>query len=792
MKQKKLSIIRSLRGVLILLMVVLAVLPTTIVGAIGAVITAQEIEDVKREELIDIAQVQSSIIQNWLEIRVKEVLVLSKNSRIKALNYQFAEAILNEYMIEYSYFESLNIIKSDGNVLYSTEGSAVPNLKDREYFIDAMNGKTVITDALISRVSGHVVVFFATPIYDKNDEEIVGVMQGLSNTGDLSTLMEIAYPGDTGDIYIVNTDGYYISSSRNDEQFLEKGIVENRTELELLAEHVATVSVTQGKTGSDVYKNILGEEVIAGYAPIESVGWGVIVEQPTLEAYQSVSTLTQILIFSTIIIFVMVVLVALAFSNRLTKPIEFLSSAADALANGDILLNGINLEMKNAVAKRRDEVGMTAKSMDRMIEYLVEMTSVAEHIADGNLSDEVTPKSEFDIFGNAFSKMIKNLRMLIGEVKDNADIVTDASMELHSVAEQTGNATNQVAATIQQVAKGTSDQANSAGKSAATVQDVSNTITEVGRGVDEQTRAIENVSVVTGEISEIIQRVSENVKKATSGAGQAADLSKSGADTVEDTINGMRAIREKVDVSAQKIQEMGKRSEEIGVIVETIQDIASQTNLLALNAAIEAARAGEHGKGFAVVADEVRKLAERSGNSTLEITNLITGIQNTVSEAVVAMDEGSKEVDTGMIKAGEAGTALSQILQAVGDVHEEIIRVEGAAEKMMTSSKTLVESVDMVTNVIDANRSSVEQMASMSNEMTLSIEAIASVAEENSAAVEEVSASTEELSAQAEEVAASANTMLEMAASLKEMVSSFVIEKTEIETTDEGLSDKSA
>ena len=794
MKQKKLSIVQSLRGVLILLMVVLAVLPTAIVGTIGAITTTREIEDVKREELKDIAQVQSSIIQDWLEIRLKEVEVLSKNDWIKALNYQLTEATLDEYMIEYPYFESLNVIKTDGDVLYSTEGSAVPNLKDRGYFIDAMNGKTVITDALISRVSGHVVVFFATPIYGKNDEGIVGVMQGLSNTGDLSTLMEIAYPGNTGDVYIVNADGYYISSSRNDEQFLENGKVENRTELELLADHIATANVIQGDTGSDVYKNVLDEQVIAGYAPVESMGWGVIVEQPTSEAYQSVSTLKQILLFSTMIIFVAVILLALTFSNRLTKPIEFLSTAADALANGDILLNGINLEMKDSVAKRRDEVGMTAKSMDTMIEYFAEMTSVAEHIADGDLTDEVVPKSEYDTFGNAFSKMIKNLRELIGEVKDNADVVTDASTELRSVAEQTGNATNQVAATIQQVAKGTSDQAGSASKAAATVQDVSNAVAEVGKGVDEQTKAVENVSVVTGEISEIIQRVSENVKKATSGAGQAADLSKSGADTVEDTINGMRAIREKVDISAQKIQEMGKRSEEIGAIVETIQDIASQTNLLALNAAIEAARAGEHGKGFAVVADEVRKLAERSSNSTLEITNLINNIQQTVSEAVIAMDEGSREVDTGMTKAGEAGTALSQILQAVGDVHEEIIRVESAAEKMMTSSKTLVESVDSVTNVIDANRSSVEQMATMSSEMTLSIEAIASVAEENSAAVEEVSASTEELSAQAEEVAASANTMLEMAASLKELVASFVIEKEEMnnEISDDESADQTA
>ncbi|MBI9047984.1 MAG: HAMP domain-containing protein [Anaerolineaceae bacterium] len=793
MKKKKLSIVQSLRGILILLMVLLATLPMLVVGFIGSRTTASELAAVKSEQLKDIALVQSEVIQDWLDARVNEVTAFSRVSYIKTMSYQLVEATLDQYMLDYPYYEALNVIQPSGDVLYSTEG-AVPNLKDRGYFIAAMNGETVITDPLISRVSGHVVIFFATPIYDKNDEEIIGVMQGLSNTDDITALMKIAYPGETGDVYTINNEGYYTSASRYDEQILEAGLVETRTEIELLAEHIAAQDVMQGNSGTAEYENVLGDDVVAGYAPVSSMGWGVIVEQTTEEAYRSVTTLENILLIATILIIVFVVFLSIAFSAGLTKPIEFLSSAADALANGDILLNGLNLDMKAKVAKRRDEVGMTAQSMDRMIDYFKEMTDVANHVADGDLTDEVVPKSEYDAFGNAFAKMITNLRALIGEVKENADVVTDASLELRGVAEQTGMASNQVAATIQQVATGTSDQAGSASKAAATVQNVSNAIGQVGKGVQEQTVAVENVSVVTSEISEIIQKVSENVKMATTGAGKATDLSKSGAETVEETINGMKAIQEKVRVSAEKIQEMGKRSEEIGAIVETIQDIASQTNLLALNAAIEAARAGEHGKGFAVVADEVRKLAERSSVSTKEIDDLITGIQKTVAEAVVAMDEGSREVKTGMDKAGQAGNALAEILSSVGAVHEEIIRVEQAAETMMDSSKTLVNSVDMVTNVIDANRSAVDEMATMSNEMTLSIETIASVAEENSAAVEEVSASTEELSAQAQEVAGSANSMLEMAGRLKELVASFVLlkeqESTENET--EELADESA
>ena len=218
---------------------------------------------------------------------------------------------------------------------------------------------------------------------------------------------------------------------------------------------------------------------------------------------------------------------------------------------------------------------------------------------------------------------------------------------------------------------------------------------------------------------------------------------------------------------------MQEYSSQIGAIVETIDDIAEQTNLLALNAAIEAARAGEQGRGFAVVADEVRKLAERSGRATKEIATLIGNVQSGTKQMVQAMDVSLQQVEVGSGYAGQAGQALEAILEAANLVTSQVQEIVAAWKDMSQATDDLMSGIDGVSAVIEENTASTEELAASSNEISAAVQNVAAVSEENSAAVQEVSATAEEVSAQVEEMAAASQSLAAIATQLQESVMQF-------------------
>jgi methyl-accepting chemotaxis protein len=451
----------------------------------------------------------------------------------------------------------------------------------------------------------------------------------------------------------------------------------------------------------------------------------------------------------------------------LGQPLKSLVRTSEALAVGDV--------EQQIAFKSNDEIGTLATAYSKVVDYMKEMAAVSQRMASGDLTAEVKPRSEKDVLGNAFSQLMAQQRELIGKVKASAANVSEASKQLTKAAEQTAQATQQITSTIQQVARGASEQSTSLQQTAGSVEQLTRAIDQIAEGSQEQTKAIEVTTRVVEKVSMAIEAVSDNAQAGAREWENTAESAIGGARKTHETVAGMEKIRKAMDMVSARVTDLGERSGEIGKIVATIDDIAAQTNLLALNAAIEAARAGEQGRGFAVVADEVRKLAERSSVATKEIAVLVNGTQVGVREAVNAMQQGSKEVEVGYKLATDAGGALDDILARSQSVAKQVAEISVASQALKDLSREMVETIEKISRIAGENAAATEEMTASSNVVARAVEATAGVAEENSAASEEVSASVEEMSAQVEEALAAAQSLTDMSEEMERTVAVFKI-----------------
>ena len=306
------------------------------------------------------------------------------------------------------------------------------------------------------------------------------------------------------------------------------------------------------------------------------------------------------------------------------------------------------------------------------------LAAQAEIVATGDLTVEVVPRSNDEVgqLARSFKMMVENLRDAISQVSEAATAVASASSEISSSTEE--------------MAAGSQEQSSQAGEVASAVEEMTKTILENSR----------------------------NAGTTAETAKQAKDVAMQGGRSVEETVSGMNRIASVVNKSANSIRALGKSSSQIGEIIGVIDDIADQTNLLALNAAIEAARAGEQGRGFAVVADEVRKLAERTTKATKEIAGMINQVQSETAGAVSAMEEGTKEVEHGKVLADQAGASLREIVEVSQKVTDMVARIAVASEEQSSASEQISKNVEAISAVTGQTAGGTQQIARAAEDLS--------------------------------------------------------------------------
>jgi methyl-accepting chemotaxis protein len=432
-----------------------------------------------------------------------------------------------------------------------------------------------------------------------------------------------------------------------------------------------------------------------------------------------------IALISTLLALALGIAIAYSTSRSITEPLRNLMKVARQIGNAGDLDHEIDLG-------RRDEIGELSRSFAAMVTYLKEMAAVSEAIAGGNLNVEVEPRSKNDTLGKAFVSMIEGLRNLVRNVRDAASQVASASNQVAGASDESAKISLQTSSAIDEVT--------------STMHEMSVNVQNMVKSTQTQASSVSETSASIDQMVASIQRVADTAKVLLDISNRSREEVHSGISTMDKATDGLNRINTTIQSSGEIIDVLGQRADDIGKIIEVIDDLAEQTNLLALNAAIEAARAGEHGLGFAVVADEVRKLAEKSAQSTKEISDLIQSIQKEARKAVENMNRSTGIVNEGLGLGQELNTALRKISNVVTEVYKFAQEIGAATNEQSHGSAQIARATTRLNEITHEINSAVEEQASGAHAVVKAMERMRELVQQTTSGSTELAASAEQMS----------------------------------------------
>lgn len=423
-----------------------------------------------------------------------------------------------------------------------------------------------------------------------------------------------------------------------------------------------------------------------------------------------------------------------------SKDLAYLENGLLSLAKGDISRN-IEKSVERMNIERKDEVGEMAKvfdsmltkaqngidayeiSRDKLIQLIKELNSLIKDAKEGKLDSRGDENKFEGAYREIVSGFNQTLDAVILPVQDGAkalEVMATGDFTVRIESDYKGqhrkiiDSINKLAESVSSILKEVVD-ATQATSSAAS--QISSSSEELASGSQELSSQVHEIATAIEQMTSTIIETTKNTSTTANTAKNSVEIAQKGGQVIMQTIDGIGKIADVVNKAAEIIKELGKNSQQIGDIVQVIDEIADQTNLLALNAAIEAARAGEQGRGFAVVADEVRKLAERTTKATKEIAQMIRTIQGDTNTAVQSVTEGATVVEEGKKLAAKAGESLKEIISGANEVVDLANQVASASEEQSSTAEQISKNIESISHVTNESASGVQQIARAADDL---------------------------------------------------------------------------
>jgi methyl-accepting chemotaxis protein len=632
------------------------IIPIVIIGIVSVYESSRSISKMAREDMISIAE----SLAGALGVGMGEQLMMVRNISYSNSVIAAAEKVAregeknsqNEILFvqkeltkmkdaEGDRFSSITLTGKNGVVFASSESGKFKglNLAGRDYLDKAFKGTPNVGSVVISRADGRVICTAASPIYASTGKEITGAAVIAVELKYLTDIIDKIKIGKTGFSYIVDKNGLYVTHPRK-ENILKVNISQ-------IKGMEAVVKLTgQSKSGVEEYE-LDGITKVAAIAHEPVTGWNIIASIPTEELYAPVRSIRNVILTIGIIFLLLASGFFYFFARSLTLPLTNVVEAAQKIAGGD-------LAVEVTSESRQDEIGSLARAFTLMIQSLKEKAQIAEKIAASDLTVKVTPLSDADTLGNAFATMVEKQRSQIQQIIEGANVLASAGSE--------------IMASVSQLTSGAAETATSVSETTTTVEEV------------KQTAEVSNQKAK--HVSELGQRTVE--------------ISRAGLKSIEDNVNGMNRIREQMESIADMVVRLSEQSQAIGEIIATVNDIAEQSNLLAVNASIEAAKAGEQGKGFAVVAQEIRSLAAQSKQATTQVRNILFDVQKAIGSAVMATEQGSKAVEEGVRLSTQAGESIDVLAESVTEATNAAIQIAASSQQQLIGMDQVVSAMENI------------------------------------------------------------------------------------------------